>query len=155
MLIAPGDPWEGYARTIVEVVRAGGRNLVVRAAPRGEVGAWPWVRPGPVHVLTAWDPGGERPGEEENRRRHAALEADLRHLAGQQWPAFGVDPVTGHREEGVAVCGVPTAEVVLLGGRYRQDAVFVWTPGEWTILACTGGRRMPFGWSLERPEPDG
>ena len=105
---------------------------------------------GPVCVLTAWDPTGERPAEEENRRRQAALEADLRRLAGVlQWPATGVDPLTGHREEGVAVCGVSTADVAQLGGRYRQEAVFVWTPDEWAILACTGRRRVAFGWSLD------
>ncbi len=154
MLVAPGDPWEGYARTVVEIVRAGGPNLVVRAAAQGEVGAWPWDTAGPVYVLTAWDPGDERPGEEENRRRQAALEADLRPLAGARWPALGIDPVTGHREEGVAVCGVSEADVVLLGGRYRQEAVFVWTPSAWTILACAGRRRVVSGWSLEPPEPD-
>ena len=149
MCSGPGEPWEGYARTIVEVVRAGAPRLVVRAAPAGEVGAWPWGSPGPVHVLTAWDPGGERPGDEENRRRQSALEADLRLLGGAQWPALGVDPVTGRREEGVAVCGVSTAEVARLGARYGQDAVFVWTPDQWTILACTGGRRLSSGWVLE------
>ncbi len=94
-------------------------------------------------------PAGERPGEEENRRRQAALEADLCRLAGVVlWPATGVDPLTGHREEGVAVCGVSTADVVRLGGRYGQEAIFVWTPDEWAVLACSGGRRVTFGWSL-------
>jgi hypothetical protein len=66
---------------------------------------------------------------------------------------MGVDPLTGHREEGVAVCGVSTADVARLGGRYRQEAVFAWTPDEWAILACTGGRRVAFGWSLDPPCP--
>ncbi len=155
MPLAPGDPWESYARTVVEIARAGGQDVVVRSAPPGQVGEWPWASDEPVHVLTAWDPGDERPGEEENRRRQAALEADLRSLAGVQWPALGVDPVTGHREEGVAVCGVSEADVVALGGRYRQDAVFVWTPTAWTILACAGGRRVASGWSLGAPESEG
>lgn len=145
----PEDSWEAYVRTIVEIVRVGERDLVVRSAPMGQVGVWPWARPGPVHVLTAWDPAGERPGEEENRCRQAALEADLHRLAGAVlWPATGLDPLRGHREEGVAVCGVSTADVARLGGRYRQEAVFVWTPDQWAILACTGGRRVACGWSL-------
>jgi hypothetical protein len=155
MLLAPGDPWGSYARTVVEIVGAGGRVLAVHPAPKGEVGTWPWEVTGPVCVLTAWDPGDERPGEMENRRRQAALEAVLRPLARALWPALGVDPLTGHREEGVAVCGVSEADVVSLGGRYRQDAVFVWTPAAWTILACAGGRRVVGGWSLGRPEPGG
>ena len=106
-------------------------------------------RTGPVHVMTAWVPGGERPGEVENRRQQAALELDLRGLAGVQWRATGVDPLTGHREEGVAVLGISTTDAARLGGRYRQEAIFVWTPGEWTILACVGGRRVASGWSLD------
>ena len=106
MPLAPGDPWAGYARTVVEIVRPGQGHLVVRSAPPGEVGDWPWASPEPVHVLTAWDPGDERPGDEENRTRQAELEAELRPLASAMWVAVGIDPVSGHREEGVAVCGV-------------------------------------------------
>jgi hypothetical protein len=38
-----------------------------------------------------------------------------------------------------------------LGARYGQDAVFVWTPAEWAIVACTGGRRVASGWQLVPP----
>lgn len=151
--VVPGDPWESYARTVVEIVRAGSRAIVLRSAPRGAVGPWPWDTIGPVYVLTAWDPGDERPGAQENRRRQAALEADVRRLAVVRWPASGVDPVTGHREEGVAVRGVSEVDVVRLGGRYGQDAIFVWTPDAWTIVACAGGRRVASGWSLEPSGP--
>ena len=152
MPVVPGDPWESYARTVVEIVRAGGRDLVVRSAPRGEVGAWPWDGTGPVHVLTAWDPGDERPGEEENRRRQAALEADLRRLAGRAVAGVGRRPGHGSpRGGGRGARGVAKADVVRLGGRYRQDAVFVWTPDEWTILACAGGRRVAVGMVARAP----
>ena len=71
MPVGPGDPWASYARTVVEIVRSGVGDLVVRSAPPGDVGEWPWPSPDPVHILTAWDPGGERPGEADNRRRQA------------------------------------------------------------------------------------
>ena len=106
MLPAQGDPWAGYARTVVEIARPLGGDLVVRAAPPGEVGEWPWAEPGPVLLLTAWDPGDERPGEAVNRERQRALDAELRPLAAGMWPAVGIDPLSGRREEGVAVCGV-------------------------------------------------
>ena len=153
MLGAPGDPWASYAQTVVRIVRPGVGDLVVGSAPPGVVGEWPWPSPDPVHILTAWDPGGERPTEADNRRRQAALEAELRPLAGGMWAAEGLDPVSGHREEGVAVCGVSEAHAVALGARYRQDAIFAWTPSEWTIVACTGQRRVASGWSVTGPEP--
>ena len=72
----------------------------------------------------------------------------MRALGADMWSAEGTDPVTGDRDEGVAVRGVPESVVLELGVRYGQDAVFVWTPAEWAIVACTGGRRVASGWQL-------
>ncbi len=152
MPVGLGDPWASYARTVVEIVGDGVGGLVVRTAPPGEVGEWPWPSPDAVHILTAWDPGFARPGDQTNRRRQSALEADLRPLVVALWPALGVDPVSGHREEGVAVRGSET-RVLALGARYGQDAVFRWTPEEWTVVACTGGRRVVGLDGDDRPPP--
>ena len=148
MSVGSGDPWERYTRTIVEIVVTEVGSIVVRSAPAGHVGAWPWPSPDPVHILTAWDPGDDRPGELGNRLRQAALEADLHRLAAALWPAVGVDPVSGHREEGVAVRGIREADALALGARYGQDAIIAWSPRRWTVAACTGGRRVVSGWSL-------
>jgi hypothetical protein len=148
-LVAPDDPWASYARTVVTIARHDATDLVVEAAPPCSIGAWPWASARVVHVLTAWDPGDARPGDEENRRRQAALEVDLAPLAPEDsWPAVGVDPVSAHREEGVAVSGLDVALVMELGVRYGQDAIFEWTPAEWAIVACRGERRAAFGWSV-------
>jgi len=145
--LAPDDPWASYARTVVEVERPGA-PLVVRAAPPGAVGLWPWPDAAVVHILTAWDPGDERPGVAVNRERQASLEEDLRPLATGRWRAVGVDPDSGHREEGVAVTGVSEETALELGARYRQDAIFAWTPEAWAIVACAGGRRVVLGWAV-------
>ncbi len=151
MEVSPEDPWAAYARTVVEIRRPGEADIVVRPAPPGRSGAWPWETSLPVHILTAWDPGEERPGDQENRVQQAALEADLRHVTHDLWSAVGVDPLSGHREEGVAVSGVTHAVARVLGARYRQDAIFVWTPDAWVISACNGGRRVVLGWSVTPP----
>ena len=153
MALAPEDPWASYERTVVEILRPGGGSLLVRSAPDVHEDSWPWPDRKPVHLLTAWDPGLERPGVDVNRMRQAALEADLELLSGQLLVAIGVDSATGRREEGVVVRGVPEAEVLALGVRFGQDAVFSWTPAEWAIVACRGGRRLASGWSLVVPEP--
>ena len=153
MAPAPEDPWASYERTVVEILRPGGRSLRVRSAPDVDEDSWPWPDRQPVHLLTAWDPGLERPGIDVNRMRQTALQADLEFLSGQLLVAIGVDSTTGRREEGVAVRGVPEAKVLALGVRYGQDAVFAWTPTEWAIVACRGDRRLVSGWSLVVSEP--
>lgn len=151
-LLPSGDPWAGYARTVVVIVRPDATNLVVEAAPPGERGAWPWTTDDAVHVLTAWDPGAVRPPDEENRANQAALEADLRRLRPDELSdAVGVDPASGRREEGAAVRGLALETVLDLGARYGQEAIFEWTPQAWAIVACREGRRREFGW-LATPE---
>jgi len=106
-----------------------------------------------VHILTAWDPGPDRPGERINRARQAALEADLERLALPFVSAVGVDPTSGRREEGVAVCDAAEAAMVALAAHYGQDAIFAWKPEEWAVVACGDGRRLTSGWSILQPEP--
>ncbi len=99
-------------------------------------------------ILTAWDPGDERPGTEVNRRRGAELESALRRRASRVLHAVGVDPSSEHREEGVAALGLSVKEAVVLGVEYRQEAIFVWTPQTWSIVSCRDDRRVDFNWSV-------
>jgi Protein of unknown function (DUF3293) len=145
------DPWDSYRRTVVEIVWPGGGSLLVSPAPDPERGCWPWPSPQPVHILTAWDPGPERPGTAANRRRQAALEADLERLSLPLLVAVGVDPATGRREEGVAVHQAPESTILAPAAGYGQEAIFAWTPEEWAIVGCQGGRRLRSGWSLQAP----
>ena len=155
MQVATDDPWASYGRTVVEIVRPEEGTLTIRSAPEADPSRWPWPTGEPVHILTAWDPGPARPGPAVNRARQAALEDDLRPLAVAMMAAIGVDPVTGHREEGVGVRGVSESVVLALGARYGQDAVFAWTPTEWSIVGCRDGRRLTSGWALAWAEPAG
>jgi hypothetical protein len=152
VLLVPGDAWAGYARTVVVIRHPELGRLEVRAAATGTTGEWPWPTRAPVFVLTAWDPGDERPGTAVNRERQAALEAQLRARTPMLWSAAGTDPDTGAGDEGVAVSGLAETEVLELGARYRQDAVFAWTPREWAIVACRASRRVSLGWSVTRSE---
>ena len=144
----------GLRGTAVEIACSGEPQIVVWAAPLGVCGTWPWTSPDPVHVLTAWDPRDARLGEDENRARQAALEAELDRLHPRDlWPARGVDPVSGHCDEGVAVRGLTEGVLREAGARYDQDAIFRWTPTEWAIVACAGPRRVVQGWSLAEDAP--
>ena len=145
---APGDRLATYGQMIVEVRRPEGVSFCVRSTLDVDERAWPWPTEEPVHILTAWDPGSERPGLERNRLRQAALEAELRLLGLRLASAIGVDPVTGRREEGMAVVGASESTILALGARYDQDAVFAWTPAAWAVVACRDGARLVSGWSL-------
>jgi hypothetical protein len=154
MAPAPADPWGPYQRTVVEILGPGATSLRISSAVDAEEARWPWPDAQPVHVVTAWDPGLERPARDVNRVRQAALEAELGLRSVPLLAAVGVDPVTARREEGVAVRGLAEGEVLALGERYGQDAVFAWTPAEWAIVACRGGRRLASAWSLVVSEPE-
>ena len=152
-LLSLDDPWAAYAGTIVQIVRPSeGDFVTVRGAapgsPPGQIGRWPWPSQEPVCILTAWDPGGERPGVEVNRHRGAVLESALRRRASRVLHAVGVDPSSRHREEGVATLGLSVDDAVALGVQYRQEAIFVWTPQAWSIVSCRDDRRVDFSWSV-------
>jgi hypothetical protein len=153
--VRPGsdDRWASYRRTVVEIAWPAAGRLWVRSAPEPDPATWPWPTEHPVHILTAWDPGSERPGEEANRARQASLQADLQRLALPFVLAVGVDPATGRREEGVAVRDAAEAAMVDLAASYGQDGLFGWTPQEWAIVGCGDGRRLTSGWSIVQAEP--
>jgi len=171
VVLPPGDPWSAYARLVVEIdvtTSAAPAQLtepaeltqpavssqpacelvVVRAAPVGQAGRWPFLSREPVHVLTAWNPGERRPGLDANRDAQARLERALQRLDARTSVARGRDPVTGERDEGVAVHGLAEETVRALGARFGQDAIYAWSPLEWAIVSCTGPRREVSGWAL-------
>ncbi len=122
-------------------------RLVVRPAARP--GPYP-LGTSPVHVLTAHNPGADRPGPVENRRRQEALEAELagRGLVVTRAVASAEDGT--HAEESAAVAGWDDAEALALARRYGQDAIFRWSPDAWAVVPCDGGPTLTLGWTLER-----
>jgi hypothetical protein len=151
--VSKQDRWPEYIRTVVDVAVPGLAPVRIRPAPPGTVGVWPSAFEPPVYFLTAWDPGGQRPGDAENRRRHDALIGELHGLGLATWSTVGHDPRTDHREVGVAVAGLSEDEALDLGRRYGQDAIFGWTPGAWSVVSCFDGDRHVGGWRLQAPSP--
>src|SRR5581483_6091543 len=150
MPAADDDLWEEYARTVVELSLPDGATLQITPAPPGQVGPWPEQLTAPVHFLTAWDPGDERPSAEMNRTRQRDLEEELQALAVQTWPSSGFDAQSGHREEGVAVAGLEEDAACALGRRYRQNAIFSWTPDGWHVVSCRDMTRTVMGWHVSQ-----
>jgi hypothetical protein len=119
----------------------------VRPAPRP--GPYP-LSDAPVHVLTAHNPGAERPTAVENDRRQQALAAELADHGLVVTRAVASAADGSHAEESAAVVGWDDAGALALARRYGQDAIFRWTPEAWAVLPCDGGPPLTLGWTLER-----
>ena len=100
--------------------------------PAHEVAA----RLGTLHVITAWNPGDERPAREVNDSANEALRADLTRRGLAPMRALGKDPNSDHAEESWTVVGFNDHDARELGAKYRQVAVFRITATRQTVLGC-------------------
>ncbi|MDL5158682.1 DUF3293 domain-containing protein [Actinomycetospora termitidis] len=136
------ERFAGYAQARLRVRWHGGGTTELRPADEG-TGDFPFD--GPVHVLTAHNPGPERLDAAENQRRQEALVAELP-AEVETWcgDAGAVDG--SHVEESVVVRRLSDETAVALAARYGQDAIFRWTAEAWSILPCDGGEPLHRGW---------
>lgn len=136
-----------YARAVLRVPDLDGRALVLRPRPAGQVvGTFPFDAP--VHVVTAHNPGADRPGPAENDARQARLEADLDARGLRHWRTVAGAEDGSHAEEGALVAGLDDAAARELGAAWGQDAVFRWSATAWTVLACDDAPSTDLGWEL-------
>ncbi len=85
-------------------------------------------------LVTAFNPGHERPAQEVNEARNAALLGEIE-ARGWPWlPAEGRSADGAHREPSFAVFGIAFAEAVALGQQFGQAAI-CWYDGEVVRLA--------------------
>ncbi len=146
--MATDDDWASYASAVVDLAPPDRPAIRLVPDPSGAVGAWPDLLAAPVTVVTAWNPDSARLADDVNAARHRLLVRELA-TRGLDWlPATGRDVPGGHREEGVAVGGLPEDEALALGRRHGQAAVYRWTPAAWEVVSCDGGRRVGLGWRL-------
>ena len=93
---------------------------------------------GPIHVITAWNPGDERPSrvvnEDANNRLRELLSARGLHPIR----AVGKDPDSHHFEESWAVVGLTDDEARRVGLQFGQVAVFRIDEQSQTVLSCDG-----------------
>ena len=116
-----------YLRTVVSIEEDG--SLVPASNSRS-------ITEGAVHVLTAWNPGDERPSREENDAANEELRIELVSRGLNPCRAVGADPDSEHAEESWAVHGLSDDEARAIGAAFRQVAVFRLTATDQTVLAC-------------------
>jgi hypothetical protein len=134
--IAPGEPWDRYARAVVEI-EVDGAVLELTPRPLGAPGTGTGsdagdaagapvggLLPSPVTILTACDPFPRVLDAAENAARTAALVAELDAAGITHLPALGRSP--DHRESEVsrALVGVDRATALRIAAAHEQLAVF-------------------------------
>lgn len=92
----------------------------------------------PLAVVTAWNPGVARPGQEANERANARLEARLRRDGFAYLPAVGRSPDGSHEEPSFAVIGIDAEEARGLAEDFGQAAIFYWSGNGARLVWCRG-----------------
>ena len=104
-----------------------------------------WVDPGPVAfatrrsavVMTAWNPGHERPTVERNRTMNEAMGRELRATGFEVWRADGRAPDGSWLEEGWIIWDMPVDQGLDIASMYRQYAIYRYDEtGRRSTLAC-------------------
>jgi hypothetical protein len=105
-----------------------------------------------IHVITADNPGRDV-SPDVNKAAHRKL---LERAAELQWTyvhAHGGDPAWTHVEACIAVIGADLAEVLRVGLEFDQDAIFEWTPQQWSLVMCDGSMRADYAWRAWTVDP--
>ena len=89
-----------------------------------------------IHVITAWNPGDERPSSEVNDAQNKQLHADISAMGLESLEALGRDPNSPHAEKSWAVIGLTDKNAIELGKKYGQVAVFRITESRQSVLGC-------------------
>jgi hypothetical protein len=127
---SPPDPQlaRAYESAIYEVdFPSGTVAFHVGEGPPGEA---------PFVIITAFNPGHERPSPTENEAANDDLRRRL-DTRGCNWlAARGMSPDRTHIEPSFAVANLPIAEALELARHFRQAAVLRWDGRRGSIVWC-------------------
>jgi acetyl esterase/lipase len=93
-----------------------------------------------IHLVTAWNPGGEQRSAAANEAANAELEAELERRGLRWLPATGRDESSSWAEPGFCVVGLDRVEAAELGRRYGQLAIYEINGEETAAVFCDSGR---------------
>lgn len=77
-------------------------------------------------VLTAWNPGWERPERPVNDAANLRLQKDLEALGVEVWPAVGASRHDDHSEPGFIAWGMDGQSGCAVARRFGQFAIYVY-----------------------------
>lgn len=130
------DLARAYERTLYDVQLPDGTvTLLVRRAPLGNSGP---IRDRRLAIVTAYNPGYERPDDAANRAANERLRAEIERRGWAWCEATGYSPERDHREPSFAIFDVSDDEAVEIGRQFGQAAIFAWDGRRGRIAWCTG-----------------
>lgn len=127
----PEDLRDTYERAVYEADLEGAH--VTFRIGRTPAGTAP---PSSLAILTAWNPGYERPGEGINRKANERLAAEIDKRGYKRYPATGRTEDGLHDEPSFAVPDIAREEAAAIGRRFRQAAFFYWDGSSAGIFSC-------------------
>jgi hypothetical protein len=95
-----------------------------------------WLRGRPVAVVTAYNPGMQRPNETTNLLANRRLRAVIEQRGWSYWTAVGRSPSGDHAEPSFAVLDLTEDEARELGAQFDQACVFYWDREQGRLLWC-------------------
>ncbi len=130
----PAQLTDAYQQTLFEVHLPQGRLVLSMA---GLVHGHPSLLPAcPLSIITAYNPGTERPGPASNEAADHRL-VDLLRVRGYRfYSAAGYSPDRSHSEPSYAVKDLTRSIARELGGMFAQACVFYWQGGRGKLLWC-------------------
>lgn len=123
-----------YAETLFDVESPDGTVTLRVGAAEGELP--PSVRGRRLTVVTAYNPGTARPGEEANCRANERLRAAIECAGWSYWPAVGRSPSGDHAEPSFAVLDITEEQARELGAQFEQACVFYWDGERGRLVWC-------------------
>ena len=88
-------------------------------------------------VMTAWNPGHQRPSESDNRRANDVMRQELAATGREVWRADGRAPGGAFSEEGWLAWGLPVDVGLAIAARYGQFAIYAYDEtGLRVTVAC-------------------
>ena len=136
--VADGELARVFERSLYDVHLPDGTvTLLVRRAPLGNREP---IRDRRLAIVTAYNPGCERPGAAENRAANERLRAEIERRGWEWHAAVGYSPERDHEEPSFAVMDIGEDAAVELGRQFGQAAVFTWDGRRGRLAWCDSPR---------------
>lgn len=134
-MIAP-ELWAAYEAAVVSIEGgdAGSGTITLPPVADGVVPPLPAALRPHVHVVTACNPRSVPQDDARNAARQRELAEAIDAAGWTRCPAVGRDVGDTWREPSFAVVGAPRSELLVIAGRFSQNAVYEWTPDAWRVV---------------------
>jgi len=132
--------WDAYRSMVIEAeVRPGKSSRL-----NGERAASAWPFPGPVYVLSGWNPQGVAMDDLASDSVNAMISQDILLGGGRFVHGRAFLPDGDHSEPSLIAWGLGREDAITIGRKASRDAIFRIDADEVRLLSCTDDRTV--GW---------